>query len=140
MDNYTVKTKIVIACGITAFLLMGLNISCSSHATSSVIRRTELQRYDLDAPGREVIQSRIDFDEGTEFGKHLHPGEEVIYIIEGVFEYQVEGKPPVTLTAGEVLFIPARTIHSAKNVGKGNAAELATYIVEKGKPLLVMSE
>jgi hypothetical protein len=31
--------------------------------------------------------------------------------------------------------IPAGTIHAAKNVGSGNAAELATYVVEKGKPL-----
>ena len=48
---------------------------------------------------------------------------------------RLEGKPPVTLKAGDVLFIPAGTIHAAKNVGSGNAAELATYIVEKGKPL-----
>ena len=62
---------------------------------------------------------------------HSHPGEEIVYVIEGVLEYQLEGKPPVTLKAGEVLFIPAGTVHSAKNVGSGNAAELATYIVEK---------
>ena len=42
----------------------------------------------------------------------------------------------MTLKAGEVLFIPAGTIHAAKNVGSVHAAELATYIVEKGKPLL----
>jgi quercetin dioxygenase-like cupin family protein len=52
-------------------------------------------------------------------------------------EYQIDGKPPVTLTTGDVLFVPAGAIHKAKNVGKVNAAELATYIVEKGKPLLV---
>ena len=69
--------------------------------------------------------------------KHSHPGEEIVYVIEGLLEYQLEGRPPVTLKAGEVLFIPAGTIHSAKNVGSGNAAELATYIVEKGKPLAV---
>jgi quercetin dioxygenase-like cupin family protein len=51
-------------------------------------------------------------------------------------EYEVEGKPPVTLKAGEVLFIPAGTIYAAKNVGGGNAAELGTYVVEKGKPLV----
>ena len=44
----------------------------------------------------------------------------------------------MTLKAGEVLFIPAGMVHSAKNVGRGDAAELATYIVEKGKPLLVL--
>ena len=63
-------------------------------------------------------------------------GEEIAYVIEGMLEYQFEGKPPVTLKAGEALFIPAGTIHSAKNVGNGNGAELATYLVEKGKPLV----
>ena len=74
------------------------------------------------------------------FGKHWHPGEEIIYVLEGTLEYQVEGKPPVTLKTGDVLFIPAGTIHAAKNVGSGNGAELATYIVEKGKPLLEMAK
>jgi len=72
--------------------------------------------------------------------KHSHPGEEIIYVLEGTFEYEVEGKPPVTLKAGGVLFIPAGTNHSAKNVGSGTAAELATYIVEKGKPLVVLAK
>jgi hypothetical protein len=52
----------------------------------------------------------------------------------------VEGQPPVTLTAGGGLCIPAGTIHSARNVGTGRAAELATYIVEKGKSLLTVIE
>jgi quercetin dioxygenase-like cupin family protein len=43
----------------------------------------------------------------------------------------------VTLKAGDVLFIPAGAIHAAKNVGGSNGAELATYVVEKGKPLVV---
>jgi quercetin dioxygenase-like cupin family protein len=49
-----------------------------------------------------------------------------------------EGRPTVTLKTGDVLFIPAGTIHSAKNVGNGNAAELATYVVEKGQPLIAL--
>jgi quercetin dioxygenase-like cupin family protein len=69
--------------------------------------------------------------------RHRHPGEEIIYVLEGApLEYQVEGRPPVTLKPGDVLFIPAGTIHAAKNVGNRKGAELATYIVEKGKPLL----
>ena len=100
------------------------------------IKRTDLQRHDLSVPGREVIQARVEFDPGVAFGKHRHPGEEIIYVIEGSLEYEVEGKPPMTLKAGEVLFIPSGTIHAAKNVGNGNAAEIATYVVEKGKPLV----
>ena len=102
------------------------------------IKRTDLQRNDLSVPGREVVQVRVDFAPGVAFPKHSHPGEEIAYVIEGLLEYEIEGKPPVTLKAGEVLFIPAGAIHTAKNVGSGNGAELATYIVEKGKPLLTM--
>ena len=104
------------------------------------IKRTDLQQHDLSAPGREVIQVRVDFAPGVAFPPHSHPGEEIVYVIEGLLEYQVDGKPPVTLKAGEVLFVPAGTVHAAKNVGSGNAAELATYIVEKGKPLVVLAK
>ncbi|HVE03851.1 MAG TPA: cupin domain-containing protein [Rhizomicrobium sp.] len=104
------------------------------------IKRTDLQQHDLSAPGREVIQVRVDFAPGVAFPPHSHPGEEIVYVIEGLLEYQVDGKPPVTLKAGEVLFVPAGTVHAAKNVGSGNAAELATYIVEKGKPLVVLGK
>ena len=87
-----------------------------------------------------MIQVRVDFASGTAFGKHSHPGEEIAYVLEGTLEYQFEGRPPVTLKVGEAVFIPAGTVHAAKNVGTGNAAELATYVVEKGKPLVVMVE
>ena len=101
-------------------------------------RRIDLQRHDLSVTGREVIQTIVELAPGTTAPRHTHPGEEVIYVLEGTWEYTLEGKPPVTLKAGEVLFIPAGTIHSAKNVGTGRAAELATYIVEKGKLLLTV--
>ena len=104
------------------------------------IKRTDLQRHDLSVPGREVVQVRVELAPGVAFPKHTHPGEEIIYVLEGSLEYQVEGKAPVTLKAGDVLFIPAGTIHSAKNVGSGNGVELATYIVEKGKPLVVLAK
>ena len=101
-------------------------------------KRTDLQRHDLSAPGREVVQVRVDFDPGSVAPKHWHPGEEIIYVLEGTLEYELEGQPPVTVKAGDVLFVPARTVHSARNVGSGNGAELATYVVEKGLPLLTL--
>jgi quercetin dioxygenase-like cupin family protein len=102
-------------------------------------KRTDLQRHDLSIPGREVIQVVVELAPGIAAPAHTHPGEEIIYVIEGLWEYQVEGKPSVTLKAGDVLFIPAGTVHSAKNVGSGIGKELATYIVEKGKPLLTLA-
>jgi len=126
------------------FLAIALSIVGSSlalHGTQAQqarIKRTDLQRHDLSVPWREAIQVRVDFDPGAAFGKHTHPGEEIIYVLDGSLEYEVEGKPPVTLKAGDVLFIPAGTVHAAKNVGSRTASELATYVVEKGKPLLTL--
>jgi len=101
-------------------------------------KRTDLQRHDLSVPGREVIQVRVDFDPGYVAPRHTHFGEEIIYVLEGTLVYEVEGKPPTTYKAGDVLLVPAGAIHSVKNIGSGNGAELATYVVEKGKPLITL--
>jgi quercetin dioxygenase-like cupin family protein len=124
-----------------AMLLAGGGLTMQvGDAQQRGITRTDLQRHDLAVPGREVVQVRVDLAPGVAFGNHWHPGEEIVYVIEGLLEYEVQGKPPVTLNAGEVLFIPAETVHSARNVGSKNGAELATYIVEKGKPLVIMAK
>ena len=103
-------------------------------------RRIDLQRHDLVVPGREVIQVIVELEPGTTAPSHSHPGDEIIYVLEGTWEYTLEGQPPVIVNAGEVLFIPAGTNHSARIVGAGRGRELATYIVEKGKPLLVLAK
>ena len=120
---------------IVAALMIGSGL-LMAQAQQSGVTRIDLQRHDLSAPGREAIQVRVYIAPGVAFPRHTHPGEEIINVLEGSLEYEVEGKPPVTLKAGDVLFIPAGTIHAAKNVGSGNAAEIATYVVEKGKPLV----
>lgn len=102
------------------------------------IKRTELQRHDLSVPGREVVQVRVDFAPGSAVPRHTHPGEEIVYVLEGTLEFQLEGQPPVTLKAGGVFFVPAGIIHTARNTGSDNGAEVSEYIVEKGKPLATM--
>jgi quercetin dioxygenase-like cupin family protein len=123
-----------------ALIIAGVLAGHAGRAQLSGTRRIDLQRHDLSAPGREVIQARVEIDPGVASARHSHPGEEIIYVLEGSLEYRVDGKPPVTLRPGDVLFIPAGTIHAAKNVGSGPAAELATYVVEKGKPLVMPAE
>jgi quercetin dioxygenase-like cupin family protein len=104
------------------------------------LTRTDLQRHDLSVPGREVIQNRVDISPDATPVRHKHPGEEIIYVLEGTLEYSIDGRQPATFNTGEVLLVPPETVHSVRNVGSGNAAELATYIVEKGKPFLVLVE
>ena len=133
----TIRTMAVAA----AVLFAGSGLAPHmAQAQQPGVKRTDLQQHDLSVPGREVVQVRVDIAPGVLAPNHSHPGEEIVYVIEGLLEYQLEGKPPVTLKAGEVLFIPAGTIHAAKNVGSVNAAEVATYLVEKGKPLVALAK
>jgi len=129
-------TKIITT--VASLVLLSATTTYPTSAQQPQTRRAELQRHDLGVPGHEAIQVRVDFEPGAAFGEHWHPGEEIVYVLEGKLEYRVEGKQPVTLEAGEVLFIPARTIHAAENIGESTGAELATYVVEKGEPLVVM--
>ncbi|WP_286967379.1 cupin domain-containing protein [Flavobacterium sp. UBA4854] len=136
METKKQKTWVIIAIivlGIIAFLV-------PNQIAAQGVKRIDLQKHDLSTPGKEMVQARIDFEGHSAFGKHSHPGEEVIYVVEGSLEYQIEDEKPVTLKAGEVLFIPAGVVHSAKNNTNAKASELATYIIEKGKPILVMKK
>lgn len=102
------------------------------------IGRHEVVRHDFEAK-QEAVQVRVDFGPGAFAPRHSHPGVEIAYVLSGAIEYEVDGKP-VTLKAGEALYIPAGAVHSAKNHGSGHAAELATYVVDKGKPIVVLSK
>ena len=127
---------------IVAVAVLSIGAGSWLHVTQAQtgIKRLDVLRHDLGVPIGEVIQVRVDFAPGVAFPRHAHPGAEIAYVLEGTLEYQLDGKPPVSLKAGEALFIPAGAIHTAKNVGSGNAAELATYLVEKGKPLLELAK
>ena len=101
--------------------------------------RVDLQRHDLSIRGWESVQVLVSFEPGSSFPRHNHPGEEIIYVTEGVVDYEVAGKW-VTVKAGDVLFIPYGVVHAARNSGNVRAAELATYVVEKDKPLVTFAE
>jgi quercetin dioxygenase-like cupin family protein len=122
---------------VAAVIVAGGLVLHVARAQQAGTKRIDLQRHDLSVPGREVVQTIVELDPGVKSSRHTHPGEEIVYVLEGApLEYEVEGRPSVTLEPGDVLFIPAGTVHAAKNVGNRKGAELATYIVEKGKPLL----
>jgi quercetin dioxygenase-like cupin family protein len=118
-----------------------MNASAPAGATAQAapaIGRVDLQRHDLSTPGREAIQTRVDFAPGAFAPRHRHPGEEIVFVLRGTLEYRLDGQAPVTLNAGQVLFIPAGAVHAVRNAGSAAASELATYIVEKGRPLITL--
>ena len=108
--------------------------------TSQSSMRKNLQHHELRNTDREVFQSEVSLEPGAVFPRHRHPGEEFIYVLKGTWVYQLDGQPPVTLTAGQTLFIPYGAVHSARSVGSDTGVELATHVVEKGKPLLTLAD
>ena len=125
-----------IVVGLAIALLAGTSsIRDSSAQAPAGFKRTELSRHDSSTPGHEIVLARADFQPGGAVAKHTHPGEEVAYVLEGELILEVEGKPAQHLKAGDNFYLAGGTVHAAKNPGKKAAAVLATYIVEKGKPL-----
>jgi quercetin dioxygenase-like cupin family protein len=139
-QTHMTTNRIIAAVVLTVAMGLALPEVQAENAGPVGLKRTDLMKQDLSVAGREVVQVLIDFAPGAMAPRHSHPGEELVYIVEGSLEYALEGKSPVTLKVGQVLFIPHGTIHAVKNVGGGNARELATYVVEKGKPLLKLAE
>ena len=118
---------------VTTLTLAGIVAGVS--AQQAGFKRTVLQQGDLSLPGREVVTALVEFQPGATVGRHTHPGEEAGYVLEGTVVLDQEGKPAVTLGVGRTFFIPAGTVHNATNSSPAPARVLATYIVEKGKPL-----
>jgi quercetin dioxygenase-like cupin family protein len=99
------------------------------------LKRTEIQHRPSSIPGREIIQVLTEIPAGVESGWHIHPGEEVGYIVAGTVEMRIVGQPTLTLHAGDGFLIPPRTAHNALDVGPETGRMLSTYVVEIGQPL-----
>ena len=119
---------------VTQFVFV-LMLAATLAAQQPAFKRTVLQQSEISVAGHEVISAVAEFEPRATPGRHTHFGEEIGYILEGTFLVEQEGKAPVTLKAGGTFLIPAGTIHNATNTGPGTGKILATYIVEKGKPL-----
>jgi quercetin dioxygenase-like cupin family protein len=104
-------------------------------ALAAKLKRTELQHQASSIPGREIVQVLTEIPCGVESGWHIHPGEEVGYILAGTVQMMTAGQPTRTLQAGDPFLMPPRTPHNALDVGPGTGQMLSTYIVETGQPL-----
>jgi quercetin dioxygenase-like cupin family protein len=124
------KAKLLFVGGLAVALAAG-----ALYAQAPGLKRTELQDRDLSIPGRHVVQARVEFEPGAGVGRHTHPGEEISVVLEGSLLLEVDGQPARTVNAGEAFFIPAGVIHAGKNAGSVKGVVLATYVVEKGKPV-----
>ena len=102
---------------------------------STVLTRTEVQRAASSVPGREFVQVRTEIPEGVASGWHVHPGEEVGYIVAGTVELQLETGEVLLLHAGDGFLVRPGMAHNARDVGPGTGQMLSTYLVAVGEPL-----
>jgi quercetin dioxygenase-like cupin family protein len=98
------------------------------------IKRTPLQKFDVPGTAYETVIGIAEIAANVNVGRHTHPGPESGYLLEGEFTLLVEGQPPLVVKAGESYKVPPGADHDARSGDKG-AKVIATYVVEKGKPL-----
>jgi quercetin dioxygenase-like cupin family protein len=101
------------------------------------IKRTILQRTPSEDGKYEIVLGLAEIAPGGSTGRHSHPGVETGMVLEGSAQFEIDGEPARTLKAGDSYAIPTGKVHNATTVGVGPAKVLATYVVEKGKPLAI---
>ena len=104
-------------------------------ALAGKLKRTELQRSSSSIPGREIVQVLTEIPCGVESGWHIHPGEEVGYILLGTVHMMIQEQAALSLHAGDPFLIPPRTPHNALDIGPESGHMLSTYIVEADQDL-----
>ncbi|MDR3386653.1 MAG: cupin domain-containing protein [Rudaea sp.] len=99
------------------------------------IKRNIVFKEDMSIPGREGVMVLVDLPPGATEGKHTHPADVYVFVLEGAISQEIDGKPTVTLKAGDVFHVPPNTVHQATNNGTVTAKLAAVFVAEKGKPL-----
>jgi quercetin dioxygenase-like cupin family protein len=111
------------------------NAQPATDALAGKLQRTEVQHKASSIPGREIVQVLTEIPCGVESGWHIHPGEEVGYIVAGTVQMMIQGEPTLILNAGDGFLITPRHPHNALDIGPDTGRMLSTYIVEVGEPL-----
>jgi quercetin dioxygenase-like cupin family protein len=121
-------------CSISSLAATAVTAQTPAPVTTGVKRKI-LQQSDGPMPGYVTVVVEAEIDASVAVARHTHPGIESTYVIEGGGDLMIEGQPKRQLTAGEGFQVPVAAPHSFQNRGKATKLA-ATYIVEKGKPLV----
>jgi quercetin dioxygenase-like cupin family protein len=107
-----------------------------AHAqTAPPVVRTVLLEQDLNIPGYKETLVEVRIPVGGREGRHTHPGTAMVHVEEGELTLEHEGKAARTYKPGESFAVEAGKIHEGVNKGSVPIRAIATFVVEKGKPL-----
>ena len=104
-------------------------------AQQPTVQRKVLLTQDLPISGYQTVMAAVEIPAGGREGRHTHPGAVVGYVQEGVLTLDHEGKPTATYKAGDAFYIEAGKVHEGINKEGSPVKIVATFVVEKGKPL-----
>jgi len=129
--------KILIGCALATFGMAGIaqgqQLPAMTQQTAN-IKRTPLQKFDVPGTNYETVIGMAEIVPNVLIGRHTHPGPESGFMLDGDMTLLVEGQPPLAVKTGESYKVPPGAVHDARTGEKG-AKVIATYVVEKGKPL-----
>jgi quercetin dioxygenase-like cupin family protein len=97
--------------------------------------RTVLQKHDLLAQGEEGVMALVEMPVGSREGRHTHPAEVFVYVVEGTLKLDKEGKPSQSYKAGESFFVERGIVHEGMNGGNTPVKAVAVFVTDKGKPM-----
>ena len=103
----------------------------------SPVKRTIVGKVDVPGSNYETVTAVVEIAPGFKAGRHLHPGVVFALVTEGEFWLALDGQPEKTFKAGEQLSLPLKAIHNEGAAGAGPMKLIATYVVEKGQPLVI---
>ena len=88
-----------------------------------------------DLPGREVRVTLLDRAPGASSPPHRHPGHHTFgYVIEGTYEFAINGEPPRLLKAGDVFYEPPGALHStSRNPSSDKPTKILVFMVADQK-------
>ena len=119
---------------VVAATIVGTSLPLNA-AEGPAVKRTVLMQQDLAIPGYATALVQVDFPVGSREGRHTHPGSVMVHVEEGAVTLFYEGKPMTTYKAGETFFVEAGKVHEGINNGNAPAKAIASFVVEKGKPI-----
>ena len=120
---------------VAVFVGWALWPASSAAGQQPTVTRKVLLQQDLAIPGYAAALVAVEIPVGGREGKHTHAGTLVAYVQEGAVTLDYEGKPTVTYKAGDTFFVEPGKIHEGINNGTTAVKVLATFVVEKGKPM-----
>ena len=122
-------------CGITEFIATEASAQGAQPAATGGVTRKILSQTDGPMPGYVTVSAEVEIEPGVFVARHTHPGIESGYLLEGGIDLAIQGQPTRTLKPGDGFQVPAETPHAGGKNGDKKTRLVATYVVEKGKPL-----